>query len=70
MSKILGIVSFITSLVGLFVFGYILGTVAIVTGIISIASAETEDNSGLSIAGLALGIIDVVLLFILQSVSQ
>ena len=68
MSKTFGIISLIAGIIGLFIFGYILGIVAIVTGVVGILYKKAEESNGLAIAGLVLGILDVVLLFILQTI--
>lgn len=54
--------SFICSIVGLVIFGMPLGLAAIVTGINGIREfdKETQNNKWMAIAGLAIGIIDVI----------
>ena len=60
----LGIASMICGIVGLFLFGYILGTLALVLGLVGLGVANTK--KGTNIAGITLGIIDIVLLVIIQ----
>lgn len=60
------VVGFVSGLVGLFVFGYVLGAVAIVFSAISLirikkAPAEKK-GKGLAVTGLIIGIVDIVLL--------
>jgi hypothetical protein len=53
-SKTLGIISLVTGIIGFFAFGIILGVVALVTGLVE------KPRSGLSVAGIVLGIVDIV----------
>lgn len=62
-TNVCGIIALIFGIVGLFIFGYPLGGAAIVLGSVGL---KTQSGKGLAIAGLVLGIIDVVLLLILQ----
>ena len=66
------ITGFVTSLVGLFVFGYILGGIAVVFSAIGLArTIKRKDElkgKGLAISGLVIGIVDIVLLAILSAV--
>ena len=56
------LISFILSLVGLLVAGLPCGIAAVITGIIGIVkfNPETEKGKGLAIAGLIVGILDVI----------
>lgn len=63
----LALVSFITSLVGLFWFaGLICGIIAIITGIVGIArfDEKTESCKWMGIVGIIIGVVDVVILTI------
>ena len=57
------LISFILSLVGILVAGIPCGIAAIITGIIGIVkfNPETEKGKGLAIAGLIIGIVDVIM---------
>lgn len=68
MAKTFGTISLVTGIVGLFIFGYILGIIAIITGILGIVYTKVGESSGIAVAGLVLGVLDVVLLFILQNI--
>jgi uncharacterized membrane protein len=62
------IASVVCGLVGLFVFGIILGTLALIFGAIALKRIRNNPGTpgrGLAIAGLILGLVDVVLLLIL-----
>lgn len=60
------LMSFIFSLVGLFIAGIPCGLVAIVTGIIGLTkfNSETEKGKWMAIVGLIVGIADVVLVIV------
>lgn len=60
------LVSFIFSLVGIIVAGLPCGIVATITGIIGLVTfkEETQKGKGFAIAGLVIGIIDVVIMVI------
>lgn len=66
------IAGFVVSLVGLFIFGYIFGAISIVFSAIGLARTSKRPDElkgrGLSIAGLIIGIVDIVLLAILMSI--
>ena len=57
-----GLISFIFSLVGLLVAGLPCGIVALITGIIGLVkfNKETEKLKGFAIAGIVIGVFDVV----------
>ena len=59
-AKTLSIVSLVSGIVGLFIFGYILGIVAIVTGRLAMNNPELKSR-GMAIAGTVLGIVGIVL---------
>ena len=58
----MAVASFVCGVIGIFAFGVILGTLAIVFGVIGIgrASREGKPLRGLAIAGLVLGIVGFV----------
>ena len=58
MGKTYGIVSLILAIIGIFVFGIILGPIAIILGAIG---RKKDDSKGLATAGLIIGIIVTVL---------
>lgn len=64
-AKTLSIVSLVSGIVGLFIFGYILGVVAIVTGRLAMNNPELK-NRGMAIAGTVLGIVGIVLMLVLK----
>jgi len=63
----LAIASLVTGVVGLLVFGFILGAAAIIFGAIALTKIKTTGQAGrgLALAGLILGIIDIVALLII-----
>ena len=50
---------------GLFIFGYILGVVAIVTGRLAMNNPELK-NRGMAITGTILGIVGILLMLVLK----
>ena len=69
-AKGMAVASLILGLVGLIVFGYIAGTLAIVFGAIALSRIKKnpgQKGMGMAVAGLVLGILDVVLLAILMA---
>lgn len=58
-----GLISFIFSLIGIFIMGIPCGIVAVITGIVGIATfkKEEEKNKWMAITGLCVGIADIVL---------
>lgn len=64
-AKTLSIVSLVSGIVGLFIFGYILGVVAIVTGRLAMNNPELKSR-GMAIAGTVLGIVGIVLMIALR----
>ena len=64
-AKTLSIVSLVSGIVGLFIFGYILGIVAIVTGRLAMNNPELK-NRGMAIAGTVLGVVSIILLVALK----
>ncbi len=60
-SNVLAIIGFISALVGLFVAAVFFGTAGIVCSSIGLSKVkETNSGKGLAIAGLVIGIIDVI----------
>ena len=64
-AKTLSIVSLVSGIVSLFVFGYILGAVAIATGRLAMNNPELQ-NRGMAIAGTVLGAAGIILLVALK----
>ncbi|WP_294649719.1 DUF4190 domain-containing protein [uncultured Rothia sp.] len=64
-AKTLSIVSLVSGIVGLFIFGYILGVVAIVTGRLAMNNPELK-NRGMAIAGTILGVVGILLMLVLK----
>lgn len=58
--NVLGLISMIIALVGLFIFGIPCGIVSLILGIISIATAGETKGKGMAIAGTVVGAIDLV----------
>lgn len=65
----MAVAGFVTGIVGLFIFGYILGAIAIIFSAISLSrikkKPEIFKGKGLATTGLILGIVDIVLLTII-----
>jgi len=61
MGKTYGIVSLILAIIGIFVFGIILGPIAIILGVMG---RKRDDSKGLATAGLIIGIIVTILAII------
>lgn len=64
-AKTLSIVSLVSGIVCLFVFGYILGAVAIVTGRLAMNNPELK-NRGMAIAGTILGALGIILMIVFK----
>ena len=64
-AKTLSNVSLVSGIVGLFIFGYILGVVAIVTGRLAMNNPELK-NRGMAIAGTILGVVGILLMLVLK----
>ena len=58
--NVLGLISMIIALVGLFIFGIPCGIVSLILGIIDIATAGETKGKGMAIAGTVVGAIDLV----------
>lgn len=57
-----GIASFISSIVGLFVLGLPCGLIALITGIIGLSTFKVEEQRGrwMAITGLIIGVLDII----------
>lgn len=64
-AKTLSIVSLVSGIVSLFVFGFILGAVAIATGRLAMNNPELQ-NRGMAIAGTVLGAAGIILLIVVK----
>lgn len=68
--NVLGLISMIIALVGLFIFGIPCGVVASILGIIGIATAGETKGKGMAIAGTVVGAIDLVAVLWLVNLIQ
>ena len=64
-AKTLSIVSLVSGIVSLFIFGYILGAAAIVTGRLAMNNPELK-NRGMAISGIVLGAAGIILLIAMR----
>ena len=64
-AKTLSIVSLVSGIVSLFIFGYILDAVAIVAGRLAINNPELK-NRGMAISGIVLGAAGIILLIAMR----
>lgn len=60
--NVLGLISMIISLVGLFIFGIPCGVASLILGIIGIVTAGETKGKGMAITGTVIGAIDVVVM--------
>lgn len=58
--NVLGLISMIIALIGLFIFGIPCGVAALILGIIGIATAGDTKGKGMAIAGTIIGAIDLI----------
>ena len=58
--NVLGLISMIIAIIGLFIFGIPCGVVSLILGIIGIATAGETKGKGMAIAGTVVGVIDLV----------
>ena len=58
--NILGLISMIIAIIGLFIFGIPCGVASLIFGIIGIATAGETRGKGMAIAGTVVGAIDLV----------
>lgn len=59
--NVLGLISIIIALVGLFIFGIPCGVASLILGIIGIVTAGETKGKGMAIAGTVVGAIDLVI---------
>ena len=58
--NVLGLISMIIAIIGLFIFGIPCGVTSLILGIIGIATAGETKSKGMAIAGTVVGAIDLV----------
>ena len=58
--NVLGLISMIIAIVGLFIFGIPCGVTSLILGIIGIVTAGETKGKGMAIAGIVVGAIDLV----------
>lgn len=68
--NVLGLVSMIIALVGIFIFGIPCGIASLILGIIGIATAGETKGKGMAIAGTVVGAIDLVVVLWLVNLIQ
>ena len=68
--NVLGLISMIIALMGLFIFGIPCGVAALILGIIGIATAGDAKGKGMAIAGTVVGAIDLVTMLWLVNLIQ
>ena len=71
--NVISLLSFIFSLIGLFIFGIPCGIAAVVLGIIGLAKAANKQttNKWMAIAGLVIGILDILAVsFFVSQITQ
>ena len=68
--NILGLISMIIAIIGLFVFGIPCGIASLILGIIGIVTAGDTKGKGMAIAGTVAGAIDLVAMFWLVNIIQ
>lgn len=68
--NVLGLISMIIALVGLFIFGIPCGVASLILGIIGIATAGETKGKGMAIAGTVVGAIDLVAVLWLVNLIQ
>ena len=68
--NVLGLISMIIALVGLFIFGIPCGVPSLILGIIGIATAGETRGKGMAIAGTIVGAIDLVAVLWLVNLIQ
>lgn len=69
--NVCGLISFIFSLIGIIVAGLPCGIIATITGIVGIATFKKEEQKGrgFAIAGLVIGILDVIIMILYIIIS-
>ena len=68
--NVLGLISLIIAIVGLFMFGIPCGVASLILGIIGIATAGETKGKGMAIAGTVVGAIDLVAVLWLVNLIQ
>ena len=68
--NVLGLISMIIALIGLFIFGIHCGIASLILGIIGIATAGETKGKGMAIAGTVVGAIDLVAVLWLVNLIQ
>ena len=70
--NVCGLLSFIFSLIGLFILGYALGAASIVLGIIGIVrfDPKTQKSKWMAIAGLCVGVLDIFGLMVISAILR
>lgn len=68
--NVLGLISMIIALVGLFIFGIPCGVASSILGIIGIVTAGETKGKGMAIAGTVVGAIDLVAVLWLVNIIQ
>ena len=58
--NVLGLISMIIAIVGLFIFGIPCGVASLILGIVGIATAGETKGKGMAIVGIVVGAIDLV----------
>ena len=58
--NVLGLISMIIAIIGLFIFGIPCGVASLILGIVGIATAGETKGKGMAIAGTVVGAIDLV----------
>lgn len=66
--NVLGLISMIIALVGLFIFGFPCGVASLVLGIIGIATAGETKGKGMAITGTVVGAFDAIVMTWLLSI--
>ena len=69
-SNVLGLISMVIAIIGLFVFGIPCGVASLILGIIGIATAGETKGKGMAIAGTVVGAIDLVTVLWLVNLIQ
>ena len=68
--NVLGLISMVIAIVGLFIFGIPCGVASLILGIIGIATAGDTKGKGMAVTGTVLGAFDLLtVLFLLNIVS-
>ena len=68
--NVLGLISMIIALIGLFIFGIPCGVTSLLLGIIGIATAGDTKGKGMAITGTIIGAIDLVAVLWLVNIIQ